>query len=81
MELIVSQNDKPLDDGLTQSERFKQAARELECDDDPEHFAALVKKLGKAGPAPAKGLTSAEAGRESTSAKAGKENDDDKAPP
>lgn len=36
------------DDGLTQSERFIKAARELECDDDPERFAERVRKLAKA---------------------------------
>lgn len=36
----------------TQSERFKQAARELECDDDPERFAQVVRKIAKAPPAP-----------------------------
>jgi hypothetical protein len=35
-----------------QSERFKQAARELGCDDDPERFKETVRKLAKAPPAP-----------------------------
>ena len=38
------------DDGLTQSERFMQAARELECDDDPERFREQVRKLTKTPP-------------------------------
>lgn len=36
----------------SQSDRFKQAARELECDDDPERFAERVRKIAKAPPAP-----------------------------
>ena len=39
------------DDGLTQSERFMKAARDLECDDDPERFAERVRKLAKGPPA------------------------------
>lgn len=35
-----------------QSERFKQAARELGCDDDPERFKQTVRKLAKSPPAP-----------------------------
>jgi hypothetical protein len=35
-----------------QSERFKQAARELGCDDSEERFGELVTKLAKAGPQP-----------------------------
>jgi hypothetical protein len=34
----------------SQSERFKQAARELGCDDSEERFGELVQKLAKAGP-------------------------------
>ena len=34
----------------SQSERFKQAARELGCDDDPERFKETVRKLANAGP-------------------------------
>jgi len=41
--------DKP--ETPTQSERFKQAARELGCD-DPERFKETVRKLAKAPPAP-----------------------------
>ena len=36
------------DDGLKQSERFMQAARDLVCDDDPERFAERVRKLTSA---------------------------------
>ena len=39
-------------DPKSQSERFKQAARDLECDDDPERFAERVRKIAKAPPAP-----------------------------
>ena len=38
---------QPTDDGLTQSERFIKAARELGTDDDPERFKERVKKLVK----------------------------------
>lgn len=38
------------DKATTQIERFRQAARELETDDDEERFAATVKKLGSAPP-------------------------------
>jgi hypothetical protein len=34
----------------SQSERVKQAARELGCDDSEERFGELVQKLAKAGP-------------------------------
>ncbi len=33
-----------------QSERFKQAARELGCDDNEDRFGEIVTKLAKAGP-------------------------------
>lgn len=33
----------------TQSDKFKEAARELECDEDEKRFDAIVKKLAKAG--------------------------------
>ncbi len=39
-------------DPKSQSERFRQAARELECDDDAERFAERVRKIAKAPPAP-----------------------------
>ena len=35
-----------------QIEKFKRAARELECDDDPERFAERVRKVAKTPPAP-----------------------------
>ena len=35
-----------------QSERFKQAALELGCDDDPERFKDIVRKIGSAPPSP-----------------------------
>lgn len=34
----------------TQSEKFKEAARELECDDDPERFKERLRKLVKQKP-------------------------------
>ncbi|MCF6314990.1 MAG: hypothetical protein L3J30_01590 [Marinosulfonomonas sp.] len=33
----------------TQLDRFKEAARELECDEDEKRFDATVKELAKAG--------------------------------
>jgi hypothetical protein len=35
----------------SQSERFKQAARELGCDDSEERFVETVRKVAKAPPA------------------------------
>jgi hypothetical protein len=37
-----------------QSERFKQAARELECDEDEGRWDERLKKVAKAKPAPEK---------------------------
>ena len=34
----------------SQADKFKQAARELETDDDPERFKERLKKLGKHKP-------------------------------
>jgi len=42
-------------DEPTQLEKFKQAARELETDDDPERFKERVGKLVKHKPVPEKG--------------------------
>ncbi len=36
----------------TQRERFEEAARELECDDDDTRFDAALKKIAKAGKKP-----------------------------
>jgi hypothetical protein len=36
----------------SQSERFKQAARELGCDDDPGRFKETLRKLASAPPYP-----------------------------
>jgi hypothetical protein len=38
----------------TQSDKFKEAARELECDDDEKRFDERMKKLVKHKPAPEK---------------------------
>jgi hypothetical protein len=35
-----------------QLERFKEAARALECDDDPKAFKKLIGKIAKAKPGP-----------------------------
>ena len=40
---------------LSQIDRFKQAARALECDDDETRFDERVKKLVKQKPAPEEG--------------------------
>jgi hypothetical protein len=40
-----------MDDEPTQAEKFRQAARALECDDDPERFRERVAKLVKHKPA------------------------------
>ncbi len=37
-----------------QIEKFKEAARELECDDDDKRFKERLGKLAKAKPAPEK---------------------------
>lgn len=39
-----------MDDKQSQSDKFKQAARELECDDDEARFDERMKKLVKAKP-------------------------------
>ena len=41
---------EPRDTDVSQSERFKQAARELGCDDPEERFGEIVTKLARAGP-------------------------------
>jgi hypothetical protein len=43
-----------LDDGQAQVERFREAARALECDDDEARFDERVKKLVKHKPVPDK---------------------------
>jgi len=37
------------DQHKNQLDRFKEAARELECDDDEDRFDTIVKKVAKAG--------------------------------
>lgn len=39
-----------MSDEKTQSDKFKQAARDLECDDDPKRFRERVGKLVKHKP-------------------------------
>ena len=39
-------------DEPTQLDKFKEAARELECDDDEARFDARVKKLVRQNPVP-----------------------------
>jgi hypothetical protein len=38
---------KSKDDALSQPERFKQAARELGCDEDESHFEEKLKKVAR----------------------------------
>jgi hypothetical protein len=38
----------------TQLDKFKQAAQDLECDDDEKRFKERLEKLAKARPAPGK---------------------------
>ena len=42
------------DDKKSQLEKFKEAARALECDDDDQHFKDRLKKLVKHKPVPEK---------------------------
>ena len=42
-------------DEKSQAEKFKEAARALECDDDPQRFRERVGKLVKHKPVPEKG--------------------------
>jgi hypothetical protein len=44
--------NKMKDTTKSQSERFKQAARELGCDSDPERFKETMRKLAAAPPSP-----------------------------
>jgi hypothetical protein len=37
-------------DGLSQIERFKAVAREMECDEDPAASEAALRKIATAGP-------------------------------
>jgi hypothetical protein len=46
--LGASEPEKP------QIDKFKDAARELECDDDEQRFMERLKALAKAKPAPSK---------------------------
>ena len=39
-------------DKKTQIDKFKEAARDLECDDDDQRFKERLGKLAKAKPAP-----------------------------
>lgn len=41
--------------GKSQLDRFKEAAKELECDEDEKRFDAIVKKIAKSKEAKTKG--------------------------
>lgn len=43
-----------MNDKQSQSEKFKQAARDLEADEDEAHWDERLKKVAKAKPAPEK---------------------------
>jgi hypothetical protein len=43
---------KKVSDGLTQSERFKQMARELGSDESPDAFDRTLKRIAPGKPAP-----------------------------
>lgn len=47
-------DDKRADKDLSQLEKFKDAARELECDDDEQRFKERLGKLVKSEPKPEK---------------------------
>jgi hypothetical protein len=44
----------PKPDPRTQAEKFRDVARELECDEDPEAFKAKLRKVATAPRVPAK---------------------------
>ena len=44
----------PQHDETSQAERFRQAARDLECDEDEARWHATLKKVAKQKPAPEK---------------------------
>lgn len=46
---------KLTDDSQSQADKFKQAARDLETDDDPKRFDERLGKLVKHKPVPEKG--------------------------
>lgn len=48
----MSENDRNKTNSQTQLDKFREAARDLMTDDDPERFAERVRKLAKAKPAP-----------------------------
>ena len=51
--ILVAMSD-PKPDPRTQAEKFRDVARELECDEDPEAFKAKLRKVATA-PKSAKG--------------------------
>lgn len=44
-----------MSEGKSQLDKFKEAARELECDDDEQHFKERLGKLARAKPKEAEG--------------------------
>ena len=52
----LSADDPPRAMEKTQRERFIEAARELECDEDEDALKARIKRLAETKPAPSKSL-------------------------
>jgi len=50
MALRASRKPKESVESTDQLARFKEAARALECDDDPKAFKRLISKIAKAKP-------------------------------
>lgn len=46
----MSASDNSHNDDLTQSERFKKAARDLKADENEEKWTELLKKIAKPAP-------------------------------
>lgn len=46
----MAEDSRPLKKQPDQLNRFKEAARALECDDDPEALDKVTKKIAKAKP-------------------------------
>ena len=43
--MLTGPSPSDASDGKTQSDKFKDAARDLDCDDDPKRFAERLGKL------------------------------------
>jgi hypothetical protein len=47
---MAKKHDAPADQGLSQLDKFKQAAREIGTDEDPERFKERVRRVGSGKP-------------------------------